>query len=501
MGMIAHRTKSAEIRAGLDHPIVDADGHLSEFSPRFIECVHEVGGVDFANRFLARMAESNVRGSDWSGWEGQSWEQRRDRRTRRSPWWGSPTKNTLDAATAALPNLLRERMDEMGIDYVISYGGLSLYLPLENDEEIRRITLRALNTAQADVYREHADRITPVAAIPMHTPQEAIDELEHAVNVLGHKVIMIAPGVPRPIPSIHREHPDVFPDACWVDNYALDSEYDYDPFWSKCVELHVAVTVHAGILPVVPWYGRSISSFVYNHLGNHAYSLGLLCKALFLGGVTRRFPGLNIAFLEGGIGWAIIMFAEIIGTWEKRNLDALELTNPANMDRQQYLDLTARYGGPMVQGKQAMIERNLDQLIQAPPPELRDEWAALEISKKDDLRDLFVPNFYFGCEADDPINSWAFNTKTNPFGARLNAVMGSDIGHYDVPDMTKVVEEVYALVEDGVISEQDFKDLVFGNAVRLHGGMNPDFFKGTAIESDAANILADTKTGGGSCPV
>src|SRR2546430_11072804 len=27
-----------------------------------------------------------------------------------------------------------------------------------------------------------------------------------------------------------------------------------------------------------------------------------------------------------------------------------------------------------------------------------------KIGRKDDLRELFVPRFYFGCEADDPIN-------------------------------------------------------------------------------------------------
>jgi hypothetical protein len=53
----------------------------------------------------------------------------------------------------------------------------------------------------------------------------------------------------------------------------------------------------------------------------------------------------------------------------------------------------------------------------------------------EDIRELFVRRFYFGCEADDPINSWAF--QANAFDGRLGAVFGSDIGHFDVPDMTK----------------------------------------------------------------
>ncbi|MBV8056252.1 MAG: amidohydrolase, partial [Deltaproteobacteria bacterium] len=97
--------------------------------------------------------------------------------------------------------------------------------------------------------------------------------------------------------------------------------------------------------------------------------------------------------------------------------------------------------------------------------------------------------FYFGCEADDPTNAWAFNRKANPFGARLGAVFGSDIGHFDVPDMTQVLPEAYELVEDGLISEDDFRDFVFTNPIKLWAGSNKNFFKGTAVESEVAKVL------------
>ena len=97
---------------------------------------------------------------------------------------------------------------------------------------------------------------------------------------------------------------------------------------------------------------------------------------------------------------------------------------------------------------------------------------------------------YFGCEADDPVNAWAFNKKANPMGARLNAIFSSDIGHFDVPDMTEVVPEAYELVEHELITEDDFRDFMFANAVRFWGEVNPDFFKGTAVEKQAAEVLA-----------
>ncbi len=69
-----------------------------------------------------------------------------------------------------------------------------------------------------------------------------------------------------------------------------------------------------------------------------------MCKALFFGGVTRRFPELNFAFLEGGVGSACMLCADLIGHWEKRNRQALERTNPSKLDRGALLDFARKYG-------------------------------------------------------------------------------------------------------------------------------------------------------------
>jgi hypothetical protein len=52
--------------------------------------------------------------------------------------------------------------------------------------------------------------------------------------------------------------------------------------------------------------------------------------------------------------------------------------------------------------------------------------------QKEDIRDVFVPSFYFGCEADDRVTSSAFDSKRNPFKTKLNVVYSSAIGHFDV---------------------------------------------------------------------
>ena len=53
--------------------------------------------------------------------------------------------------------------------------------------------------------------------------------------------------------------------------------------------------------------------------------------------------------------------------------------------------------------------------------------------------------------------------------------------------MADVVPEAYELVEDGLITDGDFRDFVFANAIRFWGVANPNFFKGTVVEQAVAN--------------
>ena len=78
-----------------------------------------------------------------------------------------------------------------------------------------------------------------------------------------------------------------------------------------------------------------------------------------------------------------------------------------------------------------------------------DDFAACGIERAEDIRDLFCKNFHFGCEADDPMNAWGFDARVNPFGARLKTLFGSDIGHFDVPDMREVLPEAHELLDEG----------------------------------------------------
>lgn len=73
-------------------------------------------------------------------------------------------------------------------------------------------------------------------------------------------------------------------------------------------------------------------------------------------------------------------------------------------------------------------------------------------------------------------------------GTKLKAIFSSDIGHWDVEDIGEVLEEAYELVEHKHIDESDFRAFTFTNIAELHGSLNRDFFKGTAVE-DAVTAL------------
>jgi len=483
-------TNARKLRSRLSHPIIDADGHWLEYAPLMREEFRRIGG-DAAAEALA-LASDRIPGS-----LRMSLAERRRRRVGQEAFWGSPCENVLDRATAMLPRFLYERLDDLGIDFCVVYPTAGLGYHRLQDTRLRRAICRAYNVFTADQFRGLDDRIIPAAIIPMYTPEEAIEELEFAARQLGYRVMMVGGLMRRPVPALAEAHPEASKFVEWYDVIGIDSDYDYDPVWAKCRELRVAPSFHNGARSIL--LRNSPSNFCYNHIGHFASAGHAVCKALFFGGVTRRFPDLNFAFLEGGVGWGCMLYADLVGHWEKRNRQAIEKTNPNKLDHAALLQFAQKYGrNAVVEAvrRGEGLEGDSNSTLTGGIEDL-DDYFRCKIERREDIRELFVTRFYFGCEADDPINAWAFNRRANPLGARLNAIFSSDIGHFDVPDMAAVVPEAYELVEHGLMTDDDFRDFMFANAVRFWGEVNPDFFKGTVVETAAAGALAQTPVQGG----
>src|SRR5437588_11870833 len=348
-----HESHPEETRKKISHPIIDGDGHWIEYTPVFAERMRKVVGDKGADGFIA----SQRRIPDALS---QTIEQRKARGAAMEGYWGRQSTNTRDRATAMMPKMLYDRLDELGIDFGIVYPTAGLGIPRIADPETRRAVIRGFNIVTAEYFAKLSDRLTPVAVIPMHTPDEAIEELEFVTSQLGSKVCMFGSGIARSLPGAKEVDPKIGRHAVFYDQFGLDSDYDYDKVWLKCRELGVAPTFHTG--------GRGFglrnnpSNFTFNHIGHFAAAGHAIAKGLFLGGVTRRFPELRFGFLEGGVGWGCQLFADLIEHWERRGAKGIAYMDPTKLDRKMLRQFVDKYG-------YAEIAAELDR---------RDGWPAKE---------------------------------------------------------------------------------------------------------------------------
>jgi predicted TIM-barrel fold metal-dependent hydrolase len=445
----------SRVRGEIDHPIVDGDGHLVEVVPLVADIVGELAGEDMAGRFQQYLRTMFGEGSAYL--------------PVRTPFWGFPGP-TVDRLTTALPALMYERLDELGIDFAVLYPGVGLVVMACPDEELRRVSARALNRYYHEVFGPYRDRMTPTAVIPMFTPEEAIDELDHAIGTLGLKCVTMTGVVPR-------RRAD---GTMWIDTLGHDSDFDYDPVWARCQELGVVPGFHGH---GYGWGSRtSRTNYMYNHLGSFAAAQEAVCRSLVMGGVATRFPDLRFAFLEGGVTWACQLQADLIGHWEKRNAEAILEHDPANLDAALADELVDRYATGLLATRADVVRAS----TRANPSSdvdrsTIDEFAESGIEGPDDITRIFRDQFFFGCEADDPLNSLAFSPALSSAGTRINAFVGSDIGHWDVSDMRDVLPEAWEQVEEGFMTRDDFRAFTFDNVVRMLTDVNPRFFDDTVI--------------------
>src|SRR2546428_1180688 len=232
--MSAHHTPE-EIRKGLTHPVIDSDGHWVEYTPVFAEQIRKVTGDLGANGFL----QSQRRGSDSLS---MTPGQRAERGVAMEGFWGLQSTNTRDRATAMMPRMLYDRLDELGIDFGIVYPTAGLGLPRIADDATRRAVIRGFNVVTHEYFKDLGNKLTPAAVIPAHTPDEAIEELTFVTKQLGAKVCMFGSGVRPPMPLAKGAPPHLAPYAPSFGQLGLDSEYDLNPVLQKVRQLGVAPT-------------------------------------------------------------------------------------------------------------------------------------------------------------------------------------------------------------------------------------------------------------------
>jgi hypothetical protein len=102
----------AAIRNRIDHPIIDGDGHLIEYLPVVKDIIRDIADPRSCRALSASDRRQQVLAMVPP-------DKRRENNTARMAFLGPPTKNTVDRATAMLPELMYKRLDEIGIDYAL----------------------------------------------------------------------------------------------------------------------------------------------------------------------------------------------------------------------------------------------------------------------------------------------------------------------------------------------------------------------------------------------
>ena len=92
----------------------------------------------------------------------------------------------------------------------------------------------------------------------------------------------------RPIKAVRAKVPRRRATRFWLDTFGIDSEYDYDPLWTKCRELKIAPTFHSGRVGL-GFTRSSISNFMHNHVGHFAVGRRIDLQGAIL---RRRDPTL-----------------------------------------------------------------------------------------------------------------------------------------------------------------------------------------------------------------
>ena len=212
-----------------------------------------------------------------------------------------------------------------------------------------------------------------------------------------------------------------------------------------------------------------------------------LCKALFLGGVTRRFPELRVGFLEGGVSWACELFAGLVGHWEKRN----QRRDPARSIP------TGSTSTRSWSTSSATATTTVTREPRRDPRVLRTSGGAARAARRvrraarssspTTCATLFEPQLLLRLRGRRPARRVGVPRRHQP--ARRAPAPDPRLRHLALgrPRHDRAGRRgVRGWSRTASSSERDFRDFTFLNPVRLHAGANPDFFAGTRVEAAAS---------------
>jgi predicted TIM-barrel fold metal-dependent hydrolase len=175
-------------------------------------------------------------------------------------------------------------MKQTGIDIAFLYPtyGLFIWAIDSMSPPLAGAFTRAYNHWLRDYCSYDPQVLRGVGAIDPHTPAEMVSQLQQIAE-FGWKAVYL-----RPNPIKGR----------------LLSDPVYEPFWTECERLGIAIGLHEASHSRLPSAGaeRFNTTFALQSC-SHPMEQMMALLALIEGGVLERHPNLRVGFLESGCGW------------------------------------------------------------------------------------------------------------------------------------------------------------------------------------------------------
>jgi len=168
---------------------------------------------------------------------------------------------------------------------------------------------RIQNEQLAKLVKTHPGRFQGIGTVPMQAPQQAADELRHAMTVLGLRGIQIGSN----IAGKNLDDPEL------------------EPVWAAAAELGAFILLHpinvAGI--------DRLGSYYLNNLIGNPLDTTIAAACLVFSGVLERHPSLKICLAHGG-GFVPYQAGRFLHGWHVRAEPKKKLPKPPTDSLQRF---------------------------------------------------------------------------------------------------------------------------------------------------------------------
>ena len=190
-------------------------------------------------------------------------------------------------------------MDSAGVEIMFLFPTQGLYAASidELDPGLAGAICAAYNDWVVEFAAAAPDRLRPVGMlVALHDPAAAVEEARRVARK-GMPAVFVRP---NPIRGKNLDDPA------------------YEPLWTECERLGLAVAVHEGVGARLPTAGADrFTTFFGAHAASHPMEQMLALASFIGGGVLERHPRLRVAFLESGCGWLPYWLWRLDEHWEK----------------------------------------------------------------------------------------------------------------------------------------------------------------------------------------